>query len=145
MHRMAYGYRVFVCSNMAFAGEFTPVFAKHSRSFSLIDSLAIGVDRMQRSFGPMQKKGRKGSMREKGIDGRHREVESFRLGDQSGTTPFVNTSAVPSTDLVKLPPSRLLVRDVSRYTGSSFKRSESENSRSPPILKDLSIVCGSRT
>src|SRR5437016_9420400 len=107
MHRMAYGYRVFVCSNMAFAGEFSPVFAKHSRSFSLIDSLAIGVDRMQRSFGPMQKKGRKGSMREKGIDGRHREVESFRLGDQSGTTPFVNTSAVPSTDLVKLPPSRL--------------------------------------
>src|SRR6266566_1920086 len=43
-----------------FAGEFTPVFAKHSRSFSLIDSLAIGVDRMQRSFGSMQKKGRKG-------------------------------------------------------------------------------------
>jgi hypothetical protein len=40
--------------------EFTPVFAKHSRSFSLIDSLAIGVDRMQRSFGSMQKKGRKG-------------------------------------------------------------------------------------
>jgi len=71
MHRMAYGYRVFVCSNMAFAGEFTPVFAKHSRSFSLIDSLAIGVDRMQRSFGSMQKKGRKGSMREKGVDARH--------------------------------------------------------------------------
>jgi hypothetical protein len=45
---------------MALAGEFTPVFAKHSRSFSLIDSLAIGVDRMQRSFGSMQKKGRKG-------------------------------------------------------------------------------------
>jgi hypothetical protein len=38
MHRMAYGYRVFVCSNMAFAGEFTPVLAKHSKSFSLIDA-----------------------------------------------------------------------------------------------------------
>jgi hypothetical protein len=43
--------------------EFTSVFAKHSRSFSLIDSLAVGVDRMQRNFGPMQKKGR---MRKRG-------------------------------------------------------------------------------
>lgn len=34
---MTCGYRVFVCSNMAFAGDFTPVLAKHSRSFSLID------------------------------------------------------------------------------------------------------------
>jgi hypothetical protein len=66
MHRVAYGYRVFVCSNMAFAGEFTPVFAKHSRSFSFIDSLAIGVDRMQRSFGSMQKKGRKGEHEREG-------------------------------------------------------------------------------
>jgi hypothetical protein len=39
--------------------EFTLVFAKHSKSFSLIDSLAIRVGRMQRNFGPMQKKGRK--------------------------------------------------------------------------------------
>jgi hypothetical protein len=46
--------------------EFTPVFAKHSRSFSLIDSLAIGVDRMQRSFGSMQKKGRKGEHEREG-------------------------------------------------------------------------------
>jgi len=43
--------------------EFTSVFAKYSRSFSLIDSLAVGVDRVQRNFGPMQKKG---SMRKKG-------------------------------------------------------------------------------
>jgi hypothetical protein len=49
------GYRVFVCSNMAFAGDFTPVLAKHSKSFSLLDSIAIGVDRMQRNFGPMRK------------------------------------------------------------------------------------------
>jgi hypothetical protein len=27
---MTCGYRVFVCSNMAFAGGFTPVLAKHS-------------------------------------------------------------------------------------------------------------------
>jgi hypothetical protein len=48
------GYRVFVCSNMAFRGDFTPVLAKHSKSFNLIDTLAVGVDRIQRSFEPMQ-------------------------------------------------------------------------------------------
>jgi Domain of unknown function (DUF932) len=49
------GYRVFVCSNMAFSGDFTPVLAKHSKSFNLIDTLAVGVDRMQRNFEPMQR------------------------------------------------------------------------------------------
>jgi len=49
------GYRVFVCSNTAFAGDFTPVLAKHSKSFSLIDCIAVGVDRMQRNFEPMRK------------------------------------------------------------------------------------------
>jgi hypothetical protein len=49
------GYRVFVCSNMAFSGDFTPVLAKHSKSFALVDSISIGVDRMQRNFEPMRK------------------------------------------------------------------------------------------
>src|SRR5207248_4094255 len=44
------GVRVFVCDNLAFQGDFTPVLAKHSKNFSIIDSLAIGVDRIQRSF-----------------------------------------------------------------------------------------------
>jgi len=48
------GYRVFVCDNMAFHGDFTPVLAKHSKHFSLVDSLAVGVDRMQRNFEPMR-------------------------------------------------------------------------------------------
>jgi hypothetical protein len=34
---------------------FTPVLAKHSKNFSLTDSLAIGVDRMQRNFEPMRR------------------------------------------------------------------------------------------
>jgi hypothetical protein len=34
---------------------FTPVLAKHSRSFSLIDCISAGVDRMQRNFEPMRK------------------------------------------------------------------------------------------
>jgi hypothetical protein len=37
------------------SGVFTPVLAKHSKSFSLVDSLAIGVDRMGRNFEPMRK------------------------------------------------------------------------------------------
>src|SRR5260370_31331965 len=37
------------------SGVFTPVLAKHSRSFSLIDCISVGVDRMQRNFEPMRK------------------------------------------------------------------------------------------
>ena len=47
------GYRVFVCDNLAFQGDFTPVLAKHSRNFNVLDSLAIGVDRIQRNFEPL--------------------------------------------------------------------------------------------
>jgi hypothetical protein len=32
------------------SGVFTPVLAKHSKSFSLIDCISVGVDRMQRKF-----------------------------------------------------------------------------------------------
>ena len=49
------GYRVFVCDNMAFQGDFTPVLAKHTKRVSLVDILSIGVDRMQRNFEPMRK------------------------------------------------------------------------------------------
>ena len=34
---------------------FTPVLAKHSKSFNLIDTLSVGVDRIQRNFEPMQR------------------------------------------------------------------------------------------
>jgi hypothetical protein len=49
------GVRVFVCDNLAFQGEFTPVLAKHSKNFSVVDSLAIGVDRIQRNFDPLRR------------------------------------------------------------------------------------------
>ena len=58
---MTCGYRVFVCSNMAFSGDFTPVLAKHSKSFSLIDCISVGVERMQRNFEPSEGKSRPGS------------------------------------------------------------------------------------
>jgi len=37
------------------SGVFTPVLAKHSKSFSLIDCISVGVDRMQRNFEPMRR------------------------------------------------------------------------------------------
>jgi len=48
------GYRVFVCDNMAFQGEFHPVLAKHSKKFNLQDALTLGVDRIQRNWTPLQ-------------------------------------------------------------------------------------------
>jgi hypothetical protein len=36
-------------------GVFSPVLAKHSKSFSLVDCISVGVDRMQRNFEPMRK------------------------------------------------------------------------------------------
>ena len=36
------------------SGVYTPVVAKHSKHFLLEASLAIGVDRMQRNFGPLK-------------------------------------------------------------------------------------------
>ncbi len=49
------GYRVLVCDNMAFHGDFQPLLAKHSKHFRLQDALSIGVDQMQRNFEPMVK------------------------------------------------------------------------------------------
>src|SRR5258708_24590731 len=34
---------------------FTPVLVKHSKSFSLIDCISVGDDRMQRNFDPMRR------------------------------------------------------------------------------------------
>jgi hypothetical protein len=49
------GLRVFLCHNLAFQGDYSPVLAKHSKHFCLEDSLPIGVERMQRNFEPMRR------------------------------------------------------------------------------------------
>jgi hypothetical protein len=36
-------------------GIFQPLLAKHSKSFSLVDAISVGVDRMQRNFEPMRR------------------------------------------------------------------------------------------
>ena len=52
------GYRVAVCCNMMFHGDFQPLLAKHSKGFSLVDAVSVGIDRMQRNFEPMRKRPR---------------------------------------------------------------------------------------
>ncbi len=51
---MVAGYRVSVCDNMMFSGEFKPLLAKHTKGFDLIESVSIGVDRIQRGFQPLK-------------------------------------------------------------------------------------------
>ncbi len=47
---MVAGYRVFVCDNMALGGDFKPMLAKHTKHFDLVESVSLGVDRIQRGF-----------------------------------------------------------------------------------------------
>jgi len=48
------GMRIFVCSNLSFAGDFNIVLAKHSKNLNLKHSISIGIDEAQRGFEPMQ-------------------------------------------------------------------------------------------
>lgn len=42
-------------------GVFEPVLAKHSKSFNLIDTLSVGVDRIRRNFEPIRARSRRGA------------------------------------------------------------------------------------
>ena len=48
------GFRVTVCDNMCFSGDFQPMLAKHSRRLELLDLISVGVDKMQRNFEPLK-------------------------------------------------------------------------------------------
>lgn len=52
---MVAGFRVFVCDNLAFNGEFFAIAKRHSKKLmdTFQDTIAIGVDRVQRQFEPM--------------------------------------------------------------------------------------------
>jgi len=52
---MTVGYRVIVCDNMAFVGDFMPVLHKHSKNLDLIELVSIGVDKIQRNFEPLKR------------------------------------------------------------------------------------------
>jgi hypothetical protein len=61
---------------------FTPVLAKHSKSFSLIDCISVGVDRMQRNFEPMRKQ----------VEFRPRTIWSL---SNAFTSPFKELDPIP--------------------------------------------------
>ena len=48
------GYRVFVCDNMAFSGDFSPLLHKHTRKLDLLDAISVAVDRIHRGFEPLK-------------------------------------------------------------------------------------------
>jgi hypothetical protein len=49
--------RLLGASYMCSTGVFAPVLAKHTKSFNLVDTLSVGVDRIQRNFEPLQRQG----------------------------------------------------------------------------------------
>jgi uncharacterized protein DUF932 len=49
------GYRVFVCDNLAFYGDFSPVMKKHSKRLDFVEVIDSAVSRMQRHFEPMRR------------------------------------------------------------------------------------------
>lgn len=48
------GYRVFICDNMAFSGDFNPLKVKHTKNLDLIESVSMGIDRIQRNWTPLK-------------------------------------------------------------------------------------------
>jgi len=44
------GYRVFVCDNLSFKGDFTPLLTKHTHNVQLLDQVSIAIDRVQRQW-----------------------------------------------------------------------------------------------
>jgi len=47
------GYKVFVCDNLAFHGDYQTLTRKHSKHLVVNDVLAVAIDRLQRNFAPM--------------------------------------------------------------------------------------------
>lgn len=51
---MVAGYRVVVCSNMMFSGDFEPIFRKHTSGLYLRDVLIIGLEKMVKLIDPVR-------------------------------------------------------------------------------------------
>lgn len=47
------GFNVFCCDNLALRGEFVAVARRHSKHLDVVETLALGIDRVQRRFQPM--------------------------------------------------------------------------------------------
>jgi hypothetical protein len=47
------GYRVMVCHNGCFSGDFQPLMRKHTKNVNLMDSITLGIDSIQRGWEPL--------------------------------------------------------------------------------------------
>lgn len=47
------GYRVMVCHNGCFSGDFQPLMRKHTKNVRLMDSITLGIDEIQRGWEPL--------------------------------------------------------------------------------------------
>ncbi len=47
------GYRVLVCDNGCFSGDYTPLMKKHTKHFNLDDAYSLALDQMLRNFKPL--------------------------------------------------------------------------------------------
>lgn len=83
---MVAGYRVFVCDNMALSGDFKPLLAKHTKHLDLVESLSVGVDRIQRGSSQYGKRFRSSAGVSSAMMKRApRSIErSWSLGSRSG-------------------------------------------------------------
>ena len=83
---------------MAFHLDFSPVLAKHSKNFSLENSLSIGVDRMQRNFEPMRRRWKRGGHNSypHGLDADHVRTQAGQVKRRRGTRQ--QTRKVQHTD-----------------------------------------------
>jgi len=70
------GYRVFVCDNMAFSGDFSPLLHKHTSNFNLTDSIAVAVDRIYRGLDSIAAQIK--LMREHGLTDNHARLIIYR-------------------------------------------------------------------
>ena len=101
-----------------------PALAKHSKSFSLIDCIAVGVDRMQRNFEPMRK-----------------QVEGWQRSELTDVTAKVVIYEAFVEGKLEAPkhtsPARFMICTSSQSTRSSaLEPSGACRTRSPPLLKN---------
>ena len=88
-------------------GVFTPVLAKHSKSFSLVDCISVSVDRMQRNFEPMRK-----------------QVETWQQSELTDVTAKVVISEAFVEGRLEAP--KHLARTVHDFTSKGSTRSSSQ-------------------
>lgn len=108
---MTVGYRVLVCDNMAFVGDFMPILHKHSKNLDLDELISIGVDKIQRNFHPLKRQidDWRGSILEDDraklilcaafVEGRLAAPRHHKINALTATPNLKNVPLCPSTSL----------------------------------------------